>query len=134
MGIQFNETSSTNTTSKIAFERLVKKVVHVHRDGKPLQTTNSILMTGEDDAGAGGMTGEKSIEDSREYFIKEKGRMNQDREAIERSTGTSFNHMTGTSFNPQNNTQTRFNEHSFKSTGIEFNAELKENQSKETIP
>ena len=90
-GIQFNETSSTNTTSKIAFERLVKKVVHVHRDGKPIQTTNSILITGDDEVGPGGMTGEKSIEDSREYFIKERNRLNQDKEAIERSTGTSFN-------------------------------------------
>ena len=37
-GIQFNETSTKKMTSKIAFERLVKKVVHVHRDGKPLHT------------------------------------------------------------------------------------------------
>ena len=121
MGIQFNETSTSNRTSKIAFERLVKKVVHVHRDGKPVHNSSTILHTGDEEAG--NPADEKSVEHSREMFIKEKGKpmIIQDREAIERSTGTSFNHATGTSFNPQNNTQSRFNE--ARGTGIDFNKE-----------
>ena len=128
MGIQFNETSTSNKTSKIAFERLVKKVVHVHRDGKPIHNSSTVLFTGDEEAG-NPVQVEKSVEDSREYFIKEKGRPMtvQDREAIERSTGTSFNHATASSFNPQNNTQSRFNE--AKATGIDFNKAENPNQS-----
>ena len=51
-----------------------------------------------------GLKGETNIEDSREYMVKEKTRPSSqafDRDAVERSTGTSFNIATSTSFNPQ---------------------------------
>lgn len=57
----------------------------------------------DEEAGTTIKAGE-SHEDSREYMIKEKTRPSSqafDRDAVERSTGTSFNIATSTSFNPQ---------------------------------